>query len=65
MKPLKLMEYLVKLVKQPSRNLILDPFAGPGSTLLVCQALCIPCIGIELEESYSRIIVERLSNLKA
>ncbi len=64
-KPLKLMEYLVKLVKQPSRNLILDPFAGSGSTLLACQALCIPCIGIELEESYCRIIVERLSNLKA
>ncbi len=64
-KPLKLMEYLVKLVKQPEKNLILDPFAGSGSTLLACQALCIPCIGIELEESYCRIIVERLSNLKA
>ena len=59
-KPLKLMEYLVKLVKQPSRNLILDPFAGSGSILIACQMLGIPCIGIELSEEYCEIAAKRL-----
>jgi site-specific DNA-methyltransferase (adenine-specific) len=43
-KPLALMEYLVKLVKMPSYNLILDPFMGSGTTLLACAKLGIPCI---------------------
>ena len=59
-KPLELMKYLVKLVKQPERNLILDPFAGSDSTLIVCQMLSIPCIGIELSEEYCEIVVKRL-----
>ena len=54
------MEYLVKLVKQPQRNLVLDPFAGSGSTLVACQMLGIPCIGIELSEEYCEIAVKRL-----
>jgi DNA modification methylase len=59
-KPLELMQYLCKLVKQPERNLVLDPFVGSGSTLLACQMLGIPCIGIELSEDYCEIAAKRL-----
>jgi DNA modification methylase len=54
------MRYLCNLIKQPQRNLIIDPFAGSGSTLLACQELGIPCIGIELSEEYCEIAVRRL-----
>jgi site-specific DNA-methyltransferase (adenine-specific) len=49
------------LVQQPQRNLILDPFAGSGTTLLACKALNIRCIGIEREEGYCEIVVKRLA----
>lgn len=60
-KPMALMEYLCRLIKQPSRNLVLDPFTGSGTTLLACELLGIPCIGIELEESSCEIIAKRFS----
>ena len=36
-KPLALMRYLVRLVKQPGANVILDPYAGTGTTGLACE----------------------------
>ena len=60
-KPLSLMKYLCTLVKQPEKNLILDPFCGSGSTLLACAELGIPCIGIEMDEHYCGITVKRIS----
>lgn len=60
-KPLALMEYLCRLIKQPELNLVIDPFAGSGSTLLACEMLGIQCIGIELEEEHCEIIAKRFS----
>jgi site-specific DNA-methyltransferase (adenine-specific) len=60
-KPLALMEYLCRLIKQPARNLVLDPFAGSGTTLLACELLGIPCIGIESDEDHCKIIIQRFS----
>jgi DNA modification methylase len=59
-KPKALMSYLLKLVKQPERNLILDPFAGSGSTGLAALELGIPCILIEREREYFDIALQRL-----
>lgn len=59
-KPLDLMKYLVKLVSMPERNLILDPFAGSGTTLYAAKELGVKCIGIEMSEAYCEIIAERL-----
>jgi len=59
-KPLDLMKYLVKLVSMPERNLILDPFAGSGTTLYAAKELGVKCIGVELSEAYCEIIAERL-----
>jgi len=60
-KPLALMEYLVKLVKMPEYNLILDPFMGSGTTLLACIRLGIPCIGIDNDEHSCEIAARRCS----
>lgn len=35
-KPINLMRYLVKMVKMPGDNLILDPFCGSGTTAIAC-----------------------------
>lgn len=46
-KPLKLMEYLCELTRTPSNGIVLDPFAGSGSTLLACIRTGRECVGIE------------------
>jgi len=63
-KPLALMEYLVKLVKMPEYNLIIDPFCGSGTTLLACIRLGIPCIGIDNDEKSCEIAAKRCSQME-
>lgn len=57
-KPLKLMEYLIKLVSREGAT-ILDPFAGSGSTILAAEALGRKCIGIEQSGEYCEIASNR------
>jgi site-specific DNA-methyltransferase (adenine-specific) len=59
-KPLEVMRYLLTLLSTPTGGVILDPFAGSGTTLLAAKALGRRCIGVELEPSYCDIIVSRL-----
>lgn len=61
-KPIALMEYLVKLVSREGQ-LILDPFAGSGSTLIACKNLKRNFIGIEKEEEYVKIANARLKSV--
>jgi len=49
-KPLALMEYLLTLLSTPDGGVILDPFAGSGTTLLAAKRLGRRCIGVELTE---------------
>lgn len=58
-KPIKLMEYLIKLVSREGA-VVLDPFAGSGTTLIACEKLNRKWIGIEKEEEYIKIINARL-----
>jgi len=55
-----LMEYLLTIVKQPEVNLILDPFAGSGSTLVAAERLGMNSVGIEQNPDYIEIIKQRL-----
>ena len=59
-KPIKLMTYLVNLVRPPTeRPVILDPFGGSGSTLIACKILNCDCIIIEQNSDYVDIIRRR------
>lgn len=59
-KPIALMEYLIKMVT-PKGGIVLDPFAGSGSTLVAAKQNGFQFIGIELTEEYIPIIEARLS----
>jgi len=59
-KPVKLMEYLLTLLSTPDGGVILDPFAGSGTTLLAAQRLGRHCIGVELTEHNCEIARGRL-----
>lgn len=59
-KPEGLMERMV-LASSNENDLVIDPFAGSGTTLRVCQQLNRNCIGIELNSDYVKMIEERLN----
>lgn len=58
-KPLDLMRWLVRLVTPPG-GLVLDPFAGSGTTLHAARAEGFRAIGIERESAYLPLIKARL-----
>jgi site-specific DNA-methyltransferase (adenine-specific) len=59
-KPLDLMRWLVRLVTPPG-GLVLEPFAGSGTTAEACVIEGFRCIAIEREPTYLPLIVARLS----
>ncbi len=64
-KPLKLMEYLCTLTKTPTGGLVLDPFAGSGTTGLACINTGRDYILIERESEYIDIIKARVKEAKS
>ena len=58
-KPLRLASYLITLGSREG-DIILDPFAGSGSTLVAAKALKRRYIGIEMSKEYVEIIKARL-----
>lgn len=59
-KPLTLMRWLVRLVTPPG-GLVLEPFAGSGTTAEACVVEGFQCIAIESEAAYLPLVVARLS----
>lgn len=57
----KPIEVLLPLIKCHIANTILDPFMGSGTTLVAAKQLGRKCIGIEIEEKYCEIAVQRLA----
>ncbi len=58
-KPVKLMEYLIKLVCPPG-GIVLDPFMGSGTTGVAAVQLGVEFIGIEREAEYVAIAEKRI-----
>lgn len=58
-KPVELLEWFVEAVTAPGA-LILDPFAGSGSTLVAAAKTDRRYIGVETDERYSEIARERV-----
>lgn len=59
-KPLDLMRWLVRLVTPPG-GVVLEPFAGSGTTAEACVLEGFRCIAIEREADYLPLITSRLS----
>lgn len=61
-KPILLMQ---DLVAHTIGDLIVDPFAGSGSTLVAARMLGRRCIGIEMEKDYAEGMVKRIEKIPA
>ena len=59
MKPIPLMQVMIENSTQEG-ELVLDPFAGSGSTLLACIRSKRHYIGCEIDENYYNIILRRI-----
>ena len=65
-KPLPLMERLIDLlVPRVPDNVVLDPFAGSGTTLLAAKKLGLAYVGIEANAEYAAIAKRRLAESDA
>lgn len=58
-KPIKLMEYLIKLITPPGGT-VLDPFMGSGSTGVAAKRLGFEFIGVEMNSDYLEIAKRRI-----
>jgi tRNA G10 N-methylase Trm11 len=60
-KPVALMRWLVQMVAPPG-GILLDPFAGSGTTGVAAARLGVPCILIEQDEEYCEIAARRIDH---
>lgn len=60
-KPVRLMQALIDLTTQPEQ-IVLDPFAGSGSTLVAAKTLRRRYLGIERDPQFVKIARERLKD---
>jgi DNA modification methylase len=62
-KPVKLMQYLVRLVTPPN-GIVLDPFCGSGTTGIACKLEGFEFVGMEQDAEYSKIAEARIESTK-
>lgn len=58
-KPVELMTYLCRMIT-PKNGIVLDPFAGSGSTLIAAKQEKFQYVGIEIDEQYHKIAEARV-----
>jgi site-specific DNA-methyltransferase (adenine-specific) len=63
LKPQAFLRRLVAAVAPMPEAVVLDPFAGSGSTLAACEALGIQGIGLESDDAYFAMAVDALPKL--
>ncbi len=56
------MRWLLTLVTPPG-GIVLDPFAGSGSTLVAAAQLGISAVGVEMSEEYCEIAARRIDHV--
>jgi DNA modification methylase len=59
-KPIKLMQYLVRLITPPN-GIVLDPFNGSGTTGIAAKLEGFNYVGLELDPEYCKISEARIS----
>ena len=59
-KPLDLIRWLARLACPPG-GLVLDPFAGSGTTLDACRREGLRCASAELDPRYLPLVLDRLA----
>ena len=60
-KPLPLLERIVQLTGVAPGGLVVDPFAGSGTTLVAAKSLGVRAVGVEAEEKWCEVAANRLS----
>ncbi|MGK3945704.1 site-specific DNA-methyltransferase, partial [Streptomyces caeruleatus] len=60
--PEAVLERIIRVASNPG-DLVLDPFAGSGTTLAVAKRLRRRFLGVELSSDYAEAVRERLSNV--
>lgn len=60
-KPIKLMQYLVRMITPPN-GIVLDPFAGSGTTGIACKIDDFQFVGLELSAEYTEIANARIQS---
>jgi site-specific DNA-methyltransferase (adenine-specific) len=60
-KPIKLMQYLVRLITPPN-GIVLDPFCGSGTTGVACKLEGFQFVGLEQDADYAKIAQARIDN---
>ena len=60
-KPEKLLSFFIEAYTE-EHDMVLDPFAGGGTTLVVAKIMNRKAVGIELSETYAEICAKRLVN---
>ena len=58
-KPIKLFEWLIKLVTKEGQ-VIFDPFLGTGTTMIAANNINRICVGVEKEKEYCKIAKKRV-----
>jgi DNA modification methylase len=58
-KPEPLLRRIIETCTLPQGAVVVDPFAGSGTTAAACRALNLRCIAIEAEEKWCEVIAQR------
>ncbi len=63
---IKPLPFIIRMIKNSSKegDLILDPFAGSGTTLVACKILKRNFIGFEIKEKYVHLCNERIAEVE-
>jgi DNA modification methylase len=45
-------------------DVVYDPFAGSGTTLIACEQTRRICLTVEIDPNYCKVVIDRYNNLK-